>query len=120
VRNYSDLLVYKQAYRLALDVAALTRTFPRFEQYELGRQLRSSSRSIVANAVEGWAKRSSPAEFKRHLVIAAGECAETRFWLELAGDEGLAAKARSANLIDDYSRLGMMVHNLWKHWRKLQ
>lgn len=37
VRNYTDLLIYKQAYRLALDVSKLSRAFPRQEQFELGR-----------------------------------------------------------------------------------
>lgn len=36
VRTYSDLLVYKQAYRLALDVSRLTKEFPRQEQFEIG------------------------------------------------------------------------------------
>lgn len=31
VRTYSDLLVYKQAYRLALDVSTQTKRFPRAE-----------------------------------------------------------------------------------------
>ncbi len=119
VRNYTDLLVYKPAYRLALEVSKLTRTFPRHEQYELGRQLRNSSRSVAANIVEGWAKRNSAAEFKRHLLIANGEGAETRFWLDLAADEGCARKDRCETLKAEYGKLGMMVHNLWKEWRKL-
>jgi len=118
VRTYSDLLVYKQAYRLALEASRLTRSFPAREQYELARQLRNSSRSIAANIVEGWAKRTSAAEFKRHLVIATGECAETRFWLDLAADEGLARRAECEPLMTEYSRLGMMLHRLWKSWRK--
>jgi four helix bundle protein len=92
VKLYSDLLIYKQAYRLALDVSKWTKLFPKHEQFELGRQLRRSARSIPANIVEGWAKRNSPAEFKRHLVIAAGEVAESKFWIELAKDEGFAPK----------------------------
>jgi four helix bundle protein len=88
VRTYSDLLVYQQAYRLALDVSRLTKEFPKQEQFELGRQLRKCSRSVAANIVEGWAKRNSAAEFKRHLIIAIGECAETKFWIDLATDEG--------------------------------
>jgi len=64
VRTYSDLLVYKQAYWLALDVSKVTKTFPREEQFELGRQIRRCSRSVAANIVEGWAKRNSAAEFK--------------------------------------------------------
>lgn len=119
VKHYRDLLVYKQAYRLALEVSKLTRTFPKHEQYELGRQLRASARSVVANIVEGWAKRNSPAEFKRHLVIALGECAETGFWLELSADEGLTARNPCLRIGSDYGRLGMMIQHLWKGWRKL-
>ncbi len=78
VKNYTDLLVYKQVYRLTLRVSAFSKTMPREEQFEPGRQLRRCSRSIGANIVEGWTKRVSPAEFKRHLVIAAGEVAETK------------------------------------------
>jgi four helix bundle protein len=119
VRNYTDLLVYKQAYRLALEVSKLTRSSPRSEQYELGRQLRASSRSVAANIVEGWTKRTSPAEFKRHLMIAKGESAETEFWLELSGDEGVAAKERCLALKAEYGRVGMMIYNLWREWKKL-
>jgi four helix bundle protein len=119
VKNYTDLIVYKQAYRLALDVSKFTKRLPREEQFELGRQLRRSARSVPANVVEGWAKRLSPAEFKRHLVIAAGEVAETKFWIELATDEGFVNKNIADELVREYSKLGFMIHNLWKEWRKL-
>jgi four helix bundle protein len=118
VRTYSDLLVYKQAYRLALDVSKVTKEFPRQEQFELGRQIRNCSRSVAANIVEGWAKRNSAAEFKRHLIIAIGECAETKFWIDLATDEGLIEAKRSGTLGSEYGKLGFMLHNLWKEWRK--
>ncbi|HKN76666.1 MAG TPA: four helix bundle protein [Candidatus Acidoferrum sp.] len=119
VKNYTDLLVYKQAYRLTLRVSAFSKTMPREEQFELGRQLRRSSRSVGANIVEGWTKRISPAEFKRHLVIAAGEVAETKYWLELAADEGFVVRHTAESLVGEYSKLGFMIHNLWKEWRKL-
>jgi four helix bundle protein len=118
VRTYSDLLVYKQAYRLALDVSKVTKEFPRQEQFEMGRQIRNCSRSVAANIVEGWAKRNSAAEFKRHLMIAIGECAETKFWIDLATDEGFVAVKRAGTLGSEYRKLGFMLHNLWKEWRK--
>jgi len=105
VKTYSDLLVYKQAYRLTLRVSAFSRTMPREEQFELGRQLRRSSRSVGAN--------------RRHLIIAAGEVAETKYWLELAADEGFVARTTAESLVREYSKLGFMIHNLWKEWRKL-
>jgi len=119
VKRYTDLLVYKQAYRLALAVSKFSKIFPKEEQFELGRQLRRCARSVPANIVEGWTKRNSPAEFKRHLLIAAGEVAEANFWIELSIDEGFASKRTAEELMKDYSRLGFMIHNLWKEWRKL-
>ncbi len=120
VKHYEDLLVYQQAYRLALEVSKLTKTFPKQEQYEIGRQLRDCARSVAANIVEGWAKRHSPAEFKRHLMIATGESAEARHWLSLSADEGIAERQRCNALKAEYSKLGMMLHNLWKEWRKFE
>jgi 23S rRNA-intervening sequence protein len=52
VKNCTDLLVYRQAYRLALQVSSFTKTLPREEQFELGCQLRRSARSVAANLVE--------------------------------------------------------------------
>jgi four helix bundle protein len=118
VRAYSDLLVYLQAYQLALDVSRLTKEFPKQEQFELGRQIRNCSRSVAANIVEGWAKRNSAAEFKRHLIIAIGECAETKFWIDQATDEGFIETKRAGLIGSEYGKLGFMLHNLWKEWRK--
>ena len=75
-------------YSLALDISKTTRSFPPFEQFEIGRQVRRAARSIPANIVEGWAKRSSAAEFKRFLLIAIGSCDECKLWLDMSRDEG--------------------------------
>ena len=119
VRNYTDLLVFKQAYQLALAVSKWTKGFPREEQFESGRQLRRSARSVPANIVEGWTKRNSPAEFKRHLLIAAGEVAESKFWIELVTDEGIAVGKTNQDLLREYSKLAFMIYKLWKEWRRL-
>ncbi|HEV2385772.1 MAG TPA: four helix bundle protein [Candidatus Acidoferrales bacterium] len=119
IRRYDDLLVYRQALRLALEVSPLTRGFPRQEQYELGRQMRASSRSIAANIVEGWAKRHSAAEFKRHLQISIGESEETKFWLDLARAEDCVAREQCEPVQAEYAKLGMLLHNLWNAWKKL-
>ena len=119
VKRYTDLLVYRQAYRLALQVSKFARALPREEQFELGRQLRRCARSVPANVVEGWTKRNSAADFKRHLVIAAGEAAECGFWIALAVDEGLVPKSAAQPILSEYGKLGFMIHNLWKEWRKL-
>jgi four helix bundle protein len=119
VKNYKDLLVYQQAYKLALQTSKLTKSLPREEQYELGKQLRRCARSVPANIVEDWAKRNSATDFRRHLVIASGEVAECKFWIELAGDEGFLSRNSSESILKEYAKLGFMIHKLWKEWRKL-
>jgi four helix bundle protein len=69
--------------------------------------------------VEGWTKRNSAADFKRHLLFAAGEAAECKFWIELAADEGLVTRGSSEPILKEYAKLGFVIHKLWKEWRKL-
>ncbi len=87
IQTYRDLEVYKEAYEAAIHVSRLSKKFPQVEQYELARQLRRSARSVPANIVEGWSKRSSVPEFKRYLQMAIGSCHETRMWLDMSKDE---------------------------------
>jgi len=117
VRTYHDLEVYRESYAAALAVSRLTKTFPRLEQVELARQLRSAARSIPANIVEGWAKRAPTAEFKRYLQVAIGSCDEVRMWLELSRDEGYVTERDCLELKNRFNRSGAMLQGLWKQWR---
>lgn len=56
--NYRDLEIYKLAFKLAVEVHNLTLKLPKFELYEEGSQIRRSSKSVGANIVEGYGKRS--------------------------------------------------------------
>lgn len=117
IRTYRDLDVYQAAYKAALAVSKLTRKFPQVEQVEMARQLRRAARSVSANIVEGWAKRSSPAEFKRYLQMAIGSCHETRHWLDMSKDEGFISVNEHKTLQEEYDRIGVMLYRLWKNWR---
>jgi four helix bundle protein len=117
VKTYKDLDVYRESYAMALEVSKAAKILPAHEQFELGRQLRRSARSIPANIVEGWAKRASSAEFKRYLQVAIGSCDESRFWLELSRDEGYITEERCSELVGRFNRVGAMLQGLWKQWR---
>src|SRR5215467_12399040 len=91
-----------------VDSFDLRRLFLGEAQFKLGRQLRRSDGSVPANIFEGWTKRNSSAEFKRHLMIASGEAAETRYWIEMTIDEGLAVRKPAEDLLKEYAKLGFM------------
>ncbi len=119
IRTYRDLDVFQESYKAALEVSRICKKFPQNEQFELARQLRRSARSIPANIVEGWAKRSSAAEFKRYLVTAIGSCHETQLWLEMSKDEGYINTEEWEKFRSWYNRIGAMLQQLWKNWRSL-
>jgi len=117
IKTYKDLNVFKESYSLALDVSRVTRQFPATEQFELARQLRKAARSIPANIVEGWAKRASPAEFKRFLQVAIGSCDECKLWIEMSRDEGHLSGEDHDLLSNRFNLLGAMLKSLWRQWK---
>lgn len=117
IKTYRDLDVFQESYKAALEVSRTCKRFPQHEQFELARQLRRSARSVPANIVEGWAKRSSAAEFKRYLVMAIGSCHETQLWLEMSKDEQYITLEEWEKFRNWYNRIGAMLQQLWKNWR---
>ena len=84
--GYRTLEVYQKAYKLSLEIHRVTQTFPEFERYELGSQLRRATLSIVLNIAEGYGRKDTKAEFQHFLRIALGSCNETLVLLEMSKD----------------------------------
>jgi four helix bundle protein len=118
IKSYRDLLAYPRAYKVALHVSKVSRTFPQSEQFELTSQMRRAARSIPANLAEGWARRQSAAEFRRFLQMAIGSCEEMKVWLDFSRDEGYVAAAEVDHLQQEYGKIGLLLSRLWTHWRK--
>jgi four helix bundle protein len=120
IKAYRDLNVFRESYGLALEISRATRKFPPEEQFESARQLRRAARSIPANIVEGWAKRSAAAEFNRYLQIAIDWCDDCKLWLELSRDEGFLNAAEGSLLTNKFNVVGAMLRSLWKQWKNFQ
>jgi four helix bundle protein len=112
IKTYRDLNVFRESYGLALEISRATRRYPAAEQFELARQLRRAARSIPSNIVEGWAKRSAAAEFKRYLQIAIGSCDECKLWLEMSRDEGFLNPEECSLLTNKFNVVGAMLKSL--------
>ncbi len=78
IRSFRDLRVWQQSMDLAMELHALTKTFPIEERYSLTDQIRRCSRSVCANIAEAWRKRRYPTAFISKLSDAEAEAAETR------------------------------------------
>jgi four helix bundle protein len=84
-RSFEDLVVWRKAHALVLQVYRATRGFPRSEMYGLTSQMRRAAVSIPSNIVEGF-KRSTLQEKLRFLNISQSSLEELRYQLILARD----------------------------------
>jgi hypothetical protein len=55
--DFKELIVYKKAFSLAMEVYEVSKKFPNEEKYSLTDQIRRSSRSVCANIAEAYRKR---------------------------------------------------------------
>ena len=99
VQCAKELDVYKKAFKLAMEIFELSKTFPPEERYALTGQIRRSSRSVCMNLREAWAKRRYEAHFISKLTDCDGEINETDTALDFAKECGYISKTVHGELI---------------------
>ena len=82
--TFKDLIVYKIAFKLAMEIFNISKSFPAEEKFGLTSQIRRSSRSVCSNIAEGYRKRKYEAHFMSKLSDADMENTETKVWLDFA------------------------------------
>jgi len=86
VNSFSDLIVYQKAYKLAMEIFEISKSFPKEEKYSLTDQIRRSSRSVTSNIAEAWARKNYLKSFVNKLTDSLGEEFETEVWLDYSKD----------------------------------
>ncbi|NQU84980.1 MAG: four helix bundle protein [Mariniphaga sp.] len=84
IKTHKELDVYNNAFQAALEIYALTKTYPKEEKYSLTDQIRRSSRSVCANIAEAFRKRRYEKAFVAKLSDVETEAAETQVWLDFS------------------------------------
>jgi four helix bundle protein len=107
-----DLVVYKNARKLAKSIFELTKSFPKEEIYSLTDQVRRSSRSVGAQIAEAWAKRRYKKHFVSKLTDADGEQQETQHWIETAEDCRYLSLEQTQKLNSSLSEIGRMINSM--------
>ena len=113
MKDFRDLLVWKKAHAFTLKIYAVTRSFPREEQYGIVSQLRRAAVSIPTNTVEGCG-RSSEIEFARYLEIAFSSACESEYLLLLSLELEYLEATQHKPLGDDVCEIKRMLHGLIK------
>lgn len=82
--NFKELLAYKKAYELAMEIFIFSKKIPAEERYSLTDQIRRSSRSVCTNLAEAYKRRRYKDYFISKLNDCETENAETDVWLDFS------------------------------------
>ena len=115
-KSYKDLDIYKKAHKLAIETHDMSlKDLPNFEMYEVGSQIRRSSKSTKSNIVEGFGRRRYKQEFIKFLIYSLASCDETLDHLvTLFETKSLRDGAKYKYFCEEYSYLGKMINNFIK------
>lgn len=110
MKSYRDLEIYKNAYKLALEVHKMSLTLPKYELYEQGSQVRRSSKSVKDAIVEGYGRKRYKDDFIRFLTYSQSSCDETISLLNMISDIHFPDKPLN-DLMNEYDILGKKLIN---------
>ena len=116
--TYSDLQVFKKAYKLAMDILEVSKSFPKEEKYSLTDQVRRSSRSVCVNFGEAYRRRKYPAHFVSKLSDSDAENTETEIWLMFAFDCKYTTEVICNDLKNSCAEVGKMLAYMINNPRK--
>ena len=112
IKSAKELIVYQKAYKLAMLIFEVSKTFPTDERYALTSQIRRSSRSVCLNLREAWSKRRYEAHFISKLTDCDGENSETDSSLDFALSCGYISLEKHSELVCLVNEVGRMLGSM--------
>lgn len=110
--SFRDLIVYKKAFALAMEIFELSKSFPKEEKYSLTDQIRRSSRSVCSSIAEAYRKRRYEAHFVSKTSDADMENSETQVWLDFAYNCEYINKEIHSDLIKKAEEVGKLLNHM--------
>ena len=109
IESFKDLIVCQKAYKLAIDIFEMSKSFPKEEKYSLTDQIRRSSRSVTSNLAEALTKRRYDKAFVTKLTDSLGEEFETEVWLDFSKDCKYIDNEIHETLLSEYHEVHKML-----------
>jgi four helix bundle protein len=115
-----DLIAYKKAFALSMEIFWLTKSFPKEETYSLVDQIRRSSRSVCASISEAYKKRRYPNHFISKLTDADMENGETQTWLEFSIACKYMSEEKASELTQQSEEISQLLNYMINNPEKFQ
>jgi four helix bundle protein len=115
-KRFEDIQAWQKARLLTKRVYVTTREGEFATDYDLRRQIRRSSCSIMANIAEGQGRRTDK-DFANFINLSLGSVAETKSHFYLALDLEYISQTSFDELYESLDEIGRMLFSLSRHLR---
>jgi four helix bundle protein len=117
--RHESLVAWQRADDLFIKLHRLTlQSFPTYERYELGSQLRRAAYSVAANIVEGFGRRHRDSRL-HFLNISEASLSEAWYCLHVAARLGYITEAEKSELRTEVNAVGAPLAGLIRSTKKL-
>lgn len=113
IKNFTDLIAWKEAQNYALSIYAITKKFPENERFGLTNQIRRAVVSITSNVAEGFG-RNTAKDKAQFYAIAKGSLLESQSQLLLAKDLHYVSSAEYSILEINIIQIARLLSGLMK------
>ncbi len=110
--GFRELIVYKKAFSLAMEIFEITKRFPPEEKYELTDQIRRSSRAVCRAIGEGYRKRQYPRHFSSKMSDADMENSKSQVSLDFALSCKYISEEEYQELLVKSEEIGRMLNHM--------
>ncbi len=117
IQSFTDLIAWKKAHALAVDIYKITELFPQKETYSLTDQMRRSATSISSNIAEGFSRQSKKEKLQFYFT-AKGSLTELQNQLLIARDVGYLTKKIFDNVANETIEVSKLLNGLIKSIRR--
>lgn len=118
IKNFTDLIAWKEAYKLVKLVYKYTDTFPSKEVFALTSQMRRASVSVSSNIAEGFSRRTIK-EKVQFYFMSLGSLTELQNQIIIASGIGYVDKSVKLTLLEKTTTVQKLVNGLIKGVSKI-
>jgi len=112
--SFEEIDAWQEARKLTAKIYHLTSSGALRRDFDLSRQLRRASVSVMSNIAEG-SERGGDGEFIHFLSIAKGSCAEVRSQIYIAADADYLPETDVLQLIEQCRSVSRLTHGLIRY-----
>ena len=113
IREFTDLIVWKEGHKLVLQIYKITKMFPKEEKYSLVDQMRRASTSVTSNIAEGFGRQTYKEKVKFY-YLAQGSLIELKNQLLIAKDVGYLSENNYQDIIKQANTTHQLLQGLIK------